>query len=123
MINEFDFYSGYEGEPELIISQIREDGSVKTLIKLWIGYFDSLLELINPNSKGEWEGIVLNYHTQPFWYNIAPLKYENQKLFIEQLESIENSQLEVIKQNILLILIDTFKDSVLSNEKINFEYE
>ncbi len=63
MTKEFDFYSGYEGEPELFIFQKSTDKSVKAIIKLWIVFFDSIVELIEPNFKSEWEGITLYYHT------------------------------------------------------------
>ncbi len=50
-----DFYTGYEGEPEIIFYFENSDGQ-QTQLKAWIGYFDSIMSAIQPVEKG-WEGL------------------------------------------------------------------
>lgn len=123
MIKEFDFYSGYEGEPEFSVIQKSSIGVVKITIKMWIGFFDSLIEPIMPNSNGEWEGIILYYHTNINWFDNSPWNNEEKILFVQQLESFDNHHLDIQTQNILEILIMVFKDSIDSNDEIYFEYD
>jgi hypothetical protein len=122
MRKEVDFYKGFDAEPELIISQKDFSGNNINSIKLWIGFFDSIIELIKPNLKGEWEGITLYYHTHTGWYDNALWKCEEVILFIQQLESIEKLQLDVRSQLILEILIEILKESISSKTVVYFEY-
>jgi hypothetical protein len=61
-ISETDFYTGFEGEPELVF--IREaDGHQKKLM-LWEGYFDTLMtQEENLSASGHWMGLALPYHS------------------------------------------------------------
>ena len=123
MSKEFDFYKGFEGEPELTISQKDFSGNTINSIKLWIGFFDSIIELIKPNFKDEWEGITVYYHAHTGWYDNSLWKCEEVILFIQQLESIEKLQLNVQTQEILEILIELLKESISSKTVIYFEYD
>lgn len=123
MTKEFDFYTGYEGEPELVISQEDVHGNSKTVIRLWVGFFDSIMELIKPNAQGEWEGVVLYYHTATGWYEISPWRCDDVPLLIDQLESIERQELDSPDQSVLDTLIETLKNAVNSNDSIYFDYQ
>jgi hypothetical protein len=52
---EFDFYSGFSGEPEYIIT------SDAMRIRAWAGYFDEVVRTLEPGPEG-WVGIALAYH-------------------------------------------------------------
>jgi hypothetical protein len=123
MRKEFDFYKSFDGEPELTISQKDFSGNNINSIKLWIGFFDSIIELIKPNCKDEWEGFILYYHTHTGLYDNSSWKCEEVILFIQQLESIEKLQLDVQTQEILEILIELLKESISSKTIIYFEYD
>jgi hypothetical protein len=49
-ISETDFYTGFEGEPELVF--IRETDGRQRKLTLWEGYF-----------SGHWMGLALSYHS------------------------------------------------------------
>ena len=53
MSKKKDFYTGYEGEPKLIIIQKNHTGIFKTIINLWIGFFDEIMNFVQPNSNGQ----------------------------------------------------------------------
>ena len=55
-----NFYKGFEGEPELTILQVAKNENTKLYLKIWMGYFDEIIERIKPNEKGYWEGITLD---------------------------------------------------------------
>ena len=118
-----DFYTGYEGEPKLIIIQKNHTGIFKTIINLWIGFFDEIMNFVQPNSNGQWQGITLYYHTEENWCSQSPWKYEDKILFIQQLELIEISQLCIESQTLLMSILDIFRDSISENDEIYFEYD
>ena len=62
MKKENDFYSGFEGEPELSISLISEEKTTEIELTTWIGHFEEIVLSIGTNDLGKWEGISLYYH-------------------------------------------------------------
>jgi hypothetical protein len=57
---EYDFYSGFEGELELIV-QCRIAGKVRSSVRLCVGDFDRIMQVVPP-ADGVWTGIALHYH-------------------------------------------------------------
>jgi hypothetical protein len=58
MNNDYTFYDGYEGEPEIVLGVI--DGNVPVL-HIWEGYFDDLFS--NPPLEGKgWKGFTRDIH-------------------------------------------------------------
>ncbi len=55
-----DFYSGFEGEPEIRFELRRVDEEV-TGVRIWDGYFYSIMAEIHPE-EGRWTGLALPYH-------------------------------------------------------------
>jgi len=93
------------------------------MLDLWIGSFDSIVSLVKPNQKGNWEGISLYYHTETGWYEDDLWKCEVPELFINQLESIDSQKLEGETRRVLVSLIDILKEGSVLNKDIYFEYE
>jgi hypothetical protein len=61
-ISETDFYTGFEGEPELVF--IRETDGRQRKLTLWEGYFDTLMtQEENLSASGHWMGLALSYHS------------------------------------------------------------
>lgn len=123
MVKEFDFYNGFEGEPEIIISRKDINGDIKMIIRLWIGFFDSIMNLIKPDKNGKWEGVPLYYHEETAWYDGSPWKCDHVELLIIQLESVDTSELDIKRKKILEILMNELKRSVSLKEYIYIEIE
>lgn len=63
--NRHDFYSGFEGEPELVIER-RMGEAVCESVHAWIGHFESLMDSF-PAPPGGWAGIALHHHMDTGW--------------------------------------------------------
>jgi hypothetical protein len=70
MTDVLDFYSGFEGEPELAVS-LEINGQVEQVVRIWIGYFDQLMHKVLPDA-GAWTGLALPYHLNTGWYDSSP---------------------------------------------------
>ena len=62
---DVDLYSGFEGEPEIVIELRRPDGTTAT-IHVWLALFDEMLNHIEPGPSG-WSGITLTHHMAIGW--------------------------------------------------------
>jgi hypothetical protein len=80
-----EFVKGFEGEPEISVESRSEHLPPKT-IKLWEGFFDSLMVRIKP-ANGEWTGLALPYHLHEGWNN-APWNVTNLEVVANQWQEI-----------------------------------
>jgi hypothetical protein len=86
-----DFYSGFEGQPEInIVCEIDHTNSLT--IKLWEGYFDSIMSAVQPNEHGQWEGVMEAYHLHLGWYDGEKWKCHDRGLFESQLNNITSPE-------------------------------
>ena len=60
-----DFYTGFEGEPEIAIEHQPPGGSSSS-IRTWVGFFDELMEKLEPGPEG-WTGIAAHHHLHTGW--------------------------------------------------------
>ncbi|MCR5886670.1 hypothetical protein LRS06_02545 [Hymenobacter sp. J193] len=88
---EADFYSGYEGEDELVFTLV---GPSSGSINVWNGFFDDVFEAIPPGPQGMWEGLLLPYHLlQGCWgFHEEEMIVEDLPLFAAQLAAIDVSR-------------------------------
>lgn len=56
--NNYTYYEGYEGEPEIIIQSENDDMQI---LHIWDGYFDDLLREPKIDGNG-WLGFTRDYH-------------------------------------------------------------
>lgn len=116
-----DFYKGFEGYPEIHIFHKDSEENLILLLKLWEGYFDSIIRLIEPNSEGYWEGFALDYHTfkvYDVWGNEEPWKCEDKNLLLTQLKQIETENLDKETVSIHQITLKMIKDAIDSENEI-----
>lgn len=123
MKKENDFYSGFEGEPELSISLISEEKTTEIELTTWIGHFEEIVLSIGTNDLGKWEGISLYYHLHTGWYDQSPWILKEVDLFAKQLKSIENNLLSDSSKEIHKILSKIITKAVKSpSKKVVFNY-
>lgn len=56
--DNYDFYEGFEDEPEIIF---KSDDPNMPILHIWDGYLDDILREPNLNGKG-WTGLTRDYH-------------------------------------------------------------
>lgn len=127
----FDYYSGFEGEPEIRILQKSKEGENISVLKIWEAYFRAIIELIKPNDNGCWEGVSLQYHLGTGWYDVGYWECDNVALFLEQLESIDENNLEYgktetiesVSHDVLKLLKTMLRNTIELDGKIMIEYD
>jgi hypothetical protein len=113
-----DFYQGFEGEPEVVVSHRGIDGGLKSQINMWFGYFDDLMEHIPPGKSGDWEGVPKYYHSLIHWRDNKDWECTNIQLFIDQLTAIDPSKLRLESTLVLETLVHFAKTCVESKERL-----
>lgn len=114
-----DFYEGYEGESELIISSKDNDRNSKRILKLWIGHFDKIMENIPPLPSGNWDGIALVYHTCSGWDEEEWLCNDKLRV-LDQFEAVNKSVFDDLTRKVLEEVIKLFKYSITNNFDVYF---
>lgn len=116
----FDFYSGFEGKGELRILRKSSDGATISVILIWVGFFDIIMNKIEPSEK-EWEGVLLYYHLHTGWYEEENWECKEVELFIEQLESFDHNYLDKDCKEVLDVLLSELREAVRLRHKVFFE--
>lgn len=122
-MKNIDLYSGFEGEPELVFFVEDKTGHIYLKLKIWIGFFDKILEKIKPESNGAWEGVPFFYHTQTGWYDEENWRCEYVELFKEQLARIDTDSLDVSTKKAFDSLFNILSESLRLNLELYFNYE
>jgi hypothetical protein len=121
--NVINFYEGYEGEPELQMICKRDNENI-VVMRLWIGFFDSILTLIKPGKDGFWEGIPLYYHTVTGWHDVEEWEctHENKLLFFEQLNAVDSNDLNESTKLVLIELRNMVSMCIKLDYKLYLAY-
>lgn len=117
-----DFYKGFEGEPEISIIQKTNGGDPKLVLHLWIGFFNPIIELIEPDKNGTWVGVPLFYHTHTGWYEDETWECTFLDTFLVQLKQIPFNKLDAKTQSIHQLLVGIVEDSLVSGDQLFFKY-
>ena len=120
-INE-EYFEGFEGEAEILLTIEKIPGKTES-IGIWSGYFDSIIEKIQP-INGYWTGLAYYYHLDIGWYEESPWQVDNLKEAYEQLAEIDKESLEYPQEKeILGIILSMFKEAIENGYKIYISYE
>jgi hypothetical protein len=60
VIHENNFYAGFEGEPELVFSQVAN--GCNKILRIWEGHFDTIIQHVSVSTDGNWKGLAYYYH-------------------------------------------------------------
>lgn len=94
-----DYYLGFEGEPEISLMYSSSDNT-RFSIRIWEGYFDTMMSYIQPIANGE-KGLFYYYDTHTGWYDHSPWKLLDLSVVINELQSIDKKILDQICLDIL----------------------
>ncbi|KOY14297.1 hypothetical protein [Paenibacillus xylanivorans] len=121
LVND-SFYIGFEGQPEILI--LFDNLTEKNILKMWNGYFETLLDLMCQYEPSN-EGILHEYYAHEGWYEESPWEIQNLDAAIHLFKSFDMSKLtgEQIEnsENIIPALpevaqrISTFLEAAKSN--------
>lgn len=121
MLEELNFYKGYEGEPEIHIVPGKDSEGLYT-VHMWIGYFDSIMNRIPPNTNGSWEGAAEYYLTNG-WDADDDWEYQDVNGYLEQIKRIDTSVLDNTLKEIKSKIEELLEKCVEVDCSIKFQYK
>ncbi|WP_262028278.1 hypothetical protein [Microvirga sp. Mcv34] len=116
-----DFYSGFEGEPEIRFTYAGKDGSQRA-VRIWIGYFDAIMNRVEPDN-GIWRGLALPYHLNEGWYVENPWQIPSLNAVIDQWQSVDIEALKDTAQAVHIHVLALLKDAHAHNAVVWIEYD
>ncbi|NUP13546.1 MAG: hypothetical protein HOW73_46510 [Polyangiaceae bacterium] len=116
-----DFYTGFEGEAEVRFV-LRAAGTDQRIVRLWIGYFDTLMETVQPEN-GEWTGLALPYHVRAGWYDQSPWRVENLNEVLEQWRRIPTFGIDPQCERAYRAVLDLLTEAANTGSEVWIEYD
>jgi len=112
-----DFYSGYEGEPEIQFVKVSVNGDHK-IIRIWSGYFDDIMAQFVPSQQG-WSGLAYYYHLAIGWYEESPWQITHLDEIKTQFcnLSIENCRFDKSRA-VYKEICDLLREAIENNESV-----
>lgn len=110
-----DYYTGFEGEPEILF---KIQANEKTFeFKMWIGYFNSILDNVKfPNP--ETNRFLSLYYLQEGWYDESPFEIEDVNEVIHVFNTFDIDKLSKDEKTQINSMISTLEE--INNELISF---
>lgn len=109
------YYEGYEGEGEMQFIRYLTNGD-KYVIRIWDGYFNEIMDGIQPEEAG-WTGLAYYYHVEEPWWE-EPWKIPDIEITLQQLQEIRTEHLDSETKELLVELCDILTNSVKLNEYV-----
>lgn len=107
-----DFYTGFEGEPEIQISYTKEDDEYKIII--WEGYFDDIMKRIPAGPEG-WMGLAYYYNMYQGWYEEDNWEIDDINTALQQFNSISRSGMSEESAQVLEKICEILSDAIANN--------
>lgn len=103
-----DWYSKFNGEPEIQLRCYDGLGLAETTVRIWEGYFNNIMFAIKP-MKEKWGELTLPFHTCSGWYDSVEWTIIHVDEAILELKSIDTQDIEDVERQILQELIEMFE--------------
>ncbi|MCA8831213.1 MULTISPECIES: hypothetical protein [Hymenobacter] len=113
-----DFYSDFEPEPELVFKTSDDTSS----IRMWSGYFDSIISSDTPDEHGCWQGLAVFYHTDTGWYTSSPFQLTELGHIVERLRHCNDPTWDKNIRRIYTSLLFFFEQAERQHKKVIVEY-
>ena len=105
MNQKYDFYSGYEGEPEYVF---RLTQASSHSIHTWGGHIDAIMSAVAPGPSG-WHSLAKYYHLDEGWFEESPWLVPELSTALDQLGSVNISGLDEEPKRVLAALCELFQ--------------
>lgn len=86
------YYTGFEGEPE--IAFVYETTNERQVLKMWTGYFDTMLDLMCQYEAYN-DGILHEYYIHEGWYEESPWELTNLDATIQLFKSFNLKKVDI----------------------------
>ncbi|WP_051775393.1 hypothetical protein [Paenibacillus tyrfis] len=116
-----DFYTGFEGEPEIIFF-FQEFDAQKVVVRTWIGYFDSIMMATQPNENG-WRGLSYYYHTDTGWFEETPWRIPDLRDALIDLQSVNKKELDQETLTVYQSIFDLLEKAQSIDKEVWVEYD
>ncbi|MFD0670581.1 hypothetical protein [Cohnella sp. GCM10027633] len=116
------YYTGFEGEPE--IAFVYEMTNERQVLKLWTGYFDTIMDLMCQYESYK-NGILHEYYVHEGWYEESPWEVTQLDATIQLFKSFHLQSVDVkaaeASPNIVPVLPDVAREIIqfLEQARIN----
>ncbi len=117
-MNSIDYYTGFEGEPEVIFTRRSLDGESQSQIRLWVGYYDDMIEQIPPGKNGSWKGITKDYHLLEGWRDSTDRQCADTQLLLAQLQAIDPAKFRLESSKVHAELISMVSDCIKAGDNL-----
>ncbi|MFD1886472.1 hypothetical protein [Paenibacillus wenxiniae] len=115
-----DFYSSYEGEPEIIFYFENLEGEIVQL-KAWMGYFDAIMAAIAATQNG-WNGLSYYYHLDTGWFEKRPWRIPDLDDALQDIQNVDTTQLDHKALLVYRNLYELLHQAKLINQDVWVEY-
>ena len=119
MGKKYDFYTGFEGEPEYIFFV---ESVPDHKLHIWAGYFDSLMRAIEKKDP-TWESLFKYHQLDDGWFRTSPWVVPNVEIALAQLQLLRLSDLNEDTQKVYVSLCTLFQDALRVNANVIVVYE
>lgn len=119
-MNTIDYYTGFEGEPEIQFILIQGEKKLEKL-SIWHGYFDEIVDKVEAN-QGRWKGLAYYYHLDKGWYEVSPWPMRNISYVLKQLKQVNEDKLSETATNILEEIMILLEKALKHNVDIEIHY-
>jgi hypothetical protein len=113
-----DYYSGFEGEPEVIVTRRSLKGENRSQIRLWVGYYDDIIEQIPPGKNGSWEGIPKDYHLLEGWRDNTDRQCADTQLLLAQLQAIDTTKFRLESSKVHSALVFILRECINTGDNL-----
>lgn len=116
-----DFYTGFEGEPEINFF-FQEFSGRKVVVKSWIGYFDSIMGAIQATESG-WKGLSYYYHTATGWFEETPWKIPHLGDALIDLQRVNTTEFDEDTLTVYQSILELLQRAHSLNGTVWIEYD
>ncbi len=116
-----NYYSGYEGEPEIQFIRVTGDGQ-RFILRIWVGFFDNIMMSIKPVAN-EWTSLAYYYHLVEGWHDESPWKVPDIGAAISQFRDIDVASIDKNSQEVLYDICEMLLVAEAANESVFIAYE
>jgi len=116
-----NYYSGYEGEPEIQFIRVTGDGQ-RFILRIWVGFFDNIMMSIKPVAN-EWTSLAYYYHLVEGWHDESQWKVPDIGAAISQFRDIDVASIDKNSQEVLYDICEMLLVAEAANESVFIAYE
>jgi len=117
---DYDFYKGFEGEPEFVISLMADP---KRTVHIWAGYLDDIFAKTEFSNDG-WIGMTRDYQElRGAFEESGPYIVPNALEYYEDLRGYKGQSFQYDEtKDVLEVMLDLFQCATESGQQVQTEY-